>query len=71
MALVTSDRVSLRVLCPHCDHATAMFLSWLVVHNDMPCANCSGVIDLQIGDNGLRIQELAEKCEAIDVALSE
>ena len=71
MAFSTSDCVSLRVFCPHCNQATAQLLSWLIVHSHMPCASCSGVIDLQIGDNGLRIQELAEKCEAIDAALSE
>ena len=69
MPLTTSDHVSLRVVCQHCDQATAMFLSWLVVHDNMRCSHCSGVIDLQTGNNRLRIQELAEKCAAIDSKL--
>ncbi len=67
----TSDCVSLRVFCPHCDQATEKTVSWLIVLNSMACPSCSKTIDLQFGDNGLRIQELAKKCVAIDVALRE
>ena len=71
MALSTSDRVSLRILCLHCGQTTEKTVSWLIVRSSMACPTCSKAIDLQFGDNGFRIHELAEKCEAIDIALRE
>ena len=71
MGLSTSERVGLLVRCGNadCGKSVEKPLAWLVVRNSMECPACGGAIDLQSGDNGLRIQKLAQACASIDADL--
>jgi hypothetical protein len=71
MPLTTSECVSLFVFCgnPNCLQGVDKPLAWLVIRNTMTCPSCGGVIDLQSGDNGLRIQKLAQTSASIYTSL--
>lgn len=66
----TSKSVSVSLQCPHCREKSQQVLARLITKNRTRCPNCSGVIDLETGDNGLRIQKLAQACQEIDAAIS-
>jgi hypothetical protein len=72
MPLTSSECTSLFVFChsPDCRQGVQKPLSWLIIHNSMPCPSCGAPINLESGDNGLRIQKLAETCASIDASLS-
>ena len=70
MPLTSAERVSLIVRCDSCREGIEKLLAWLVSVNDMTCPYCSGAINLKTGDNGIRIQKLAEACAGIDASLS-
>jgi hypothetical protein len=71
MDLTTSEVVSLLIKCdsPSCGQASEKSLAWLIIHNTMSCPSCGAAIDLQSGDNGLRIQKLAQACAGIDISI--
>jgi hypothetical protein len=72
MGLNTTERVSLIIRCdnPDCGQGIEKLLAWLITVNGMSCAHCGGAINLESGDNGLRIQKLAQACASIDASLS-
>jgi hypothetical protein len=72
MGLTTSECVSLFVFCgnPDCRQGVEKALAWLITENRMACPSCGAVINLESGDNGLRIQKLGEACASIDAARS-
>lgn len=68
MGLTTSECTSLFVFCenPDCGQGVEKLMAWLIVTNRMPCPICGGPINLESGNNGLRIQKLAQTCASID-----
>ena len=72
MVINTADNVSLAIQCsnPSCGQSVHKPLGWLITVNRMPCPECGEIINLESGDNGLRIQKLAQACASIDASLS-
>ncbi len=66
----TSRNLTYGITCPHCSHNTPKTIAWLVVHNEMTCANCVAVINLQSGNDAIAIQELAQKCTSLDTTFT-
>ena len=62
--------ISYAVGCPHCGKTTPKTIAWLIVHNDMACAHCSGLIDLQSGNAAIAIHEFAEQCVRLDATFT-
>jgi hypothetical protein len=72
MGLSTAERVFLFVRCPNCETKSVdKPLAWLIGKDEMICPNCRALINLESGDNGLRIQKLARTCAEIDQSISE
>lgn len=67
-----SANVLVRLPCPHCGKTFEELLTRLVMKNSIACpsSECGLTINLEAGDNGLRIQKLAQACSEIDVAIS-
>ena len=72
MGINTASQVYIIVRCDNrsCGQGIEKQLAWLITVNRMPCPACGNTINLESGDNGLRIQKLAQTCASIDADLS-
>jgi hypothetical protein len=68
--LRTIDRIKkkIRFHCPSCDERIEERLGRLIEIDHIPCPNpgCPGVVDLKLGENAVRIQELVDICAEFD-----
>ena len=70
MPLSTAERTWVYVTCESCKQATQKSVAWLAVHDALACSVCGHIIDLKNANNRLLIQETADNCARIDVALA-
>ena len=61
-----SNRITYAVHCPRCRHNTPKTIAWLTVHNEMPCAGCRRMVNLEAGENATIIHGFAKECARLD-----
>src|SRR5215469_17030748 len=68
MGFNVANTTSTMVCCsnPAQPHLIEKTLAWLEARKNFPCPYCGAAIDLQNGDNHLRIRELLKTCANLD-----
>lgn len=72
MGLSLEERIVVRVKCGNTEqpHMIEKALAWLIAKDVMACPYCSSLVNLKDNENGPLIQELAESCRRLGVALN-
>jgi hypothetical protein len=68
MRSINRIKRKIRFHCPNCDERIEERLGLLVEIDRLACPNlgCPGVVDLKLGENAVRIQELVDICAEFD-----
>ena len=64
-----SRHTLIAIRCEGCGHTTQEPVRRLIPANDIPCHVCGGMIQLEGGENAVRIQEIAEQLPGLGAAL--
>jgi hypothetical protein len=68
MRSINCIKRKIRFHCPNCDERIEERLGRLVEIDHLACPNlgCPGLVDLKLGENAVRIQELVDICAEFD-----